>query len=70
MPETCQNVKKQDYQGVEGKSIGIEVGIGLSQCKLSFLDIALKPFKNSNEMAIENTVPVVPRNLPACTRNE
>ena len=25
MPEICQNVKKQDYQGVEGKSIGIEV---------------------------------------------
>ena len=70
IPEICESVQKVDYPGTEAKSFLNEVGIRLNQCKFWFLDGALKRFKDSSEMATENTIPAVPWKLPTCTRNE
>ena len=47
-----------------------EAGISHNQSKFWFLDSIMKRLKDSNEMAIENTIPVVPRNPPTCTSNK
>ena len=47
-----------------------EAGISHNQSKFWFLDSIMKRLKDSNETAIENTIPVVPRNPPTCTSNK
>ena len=72
MTEIYQNVKKVDYEGVEGKSFKILNEVAhcsqLSKCWL--LGSALKRFKASSGMAIKNIVRMVLRNPPTCASNE